>query len=452
MNSKKLARLFYAYIGVVVLIALFLLYFQQQQKKKTQNMGNPNVVTKNEDAEAYDKTDIGAQKVINIKTVISESNKEIVKTESDDTLSYFEVYQQLQSARACEVFYRFWREQGLSADVASRVSRPHYFYGQQVYSGDEQVPLSGGQVETLNYWVRQCYQLWADYGVFDNSKTASLPMNDVREAITQKLLTIAPVTNKEKALKNTRRLAVQWTNSFEQLEAAYEGEDSLEATAARALYDELENLQTLDDEIKSQWFAAQRNNHPGEESLRDQHFDLLRQIRALEQRIKSQKVPNQEKLEAALVDFQSFDQVMNNNMKTEFGDVVFEIVYALSGRQAFLFQYLGFEHAKSYGSKTKASQHRITPDQLMYAASGFENPTLHQWDIRYAMHLHLCDLGWDCGPQSPIIMNYCLFGLGSYPDACGQELQSFYNQYYISPSRLPDVLRFKSVYIELFDE
>ncbi|MCB1583938.1 MAG: hypothetical protein KDI92_12815 [Xanthomonadales bacterium] len=450
MNPKKLAMLFYGFIAAMVLLAIYLLYFQQQQAKK-QATNTANVVSQDEMVASVKHHQEASPRIVNIQSIQDKSVTRMDKTIEVDSLSYLDVYQQLQTARACQMFYRFWQANGLDADITQRVSRPVYQYGQPVYAATEQVPLTSEQNDTLEYWVIKCYQLWQDYGVFDTSKTDGIPLNDVVDAISIKLSTITAKTSKEQTLKKTRQLASQWAVSYQALEQAYEGDDSLEPTAAQALYDELAALQQLDDEVKNQWFAAQRNNQPDEESLRDQHFDLLRQIKAIENRIKEQKMVNHEKLMQAQLDFQGFDQAMNQALRTQDADVFFEVVYALNGKRTFAFHFLGFEHHSTYSRP--ADKHRITPDQMVFTASGLLQPSTNHGELRYAFHLYLCELGWDCGPLSPIVMNYCLLGpLSSYPDACGRNLSQFYQEHFISPNRWQDVMMFKLLYKELFYE
>lgn len=453
MKSKKLTFLFYTYIGIVVIVAMLLMYYQKQQKQKGSTTGKANVISRTDTGDTTDEPIKKSTHVIDVESVLSERQKVYETSESKSTLSYSEVYQDLQSARACQTIYRFWREQGITADVSKRVARPHYFYGQPVYAGTEQPPLTSGQEALLSYWIEQCVQLWINYGEFDNSNTASIPINDVLDAISRKLLEITPKNKKEQKLKQMRQLVAQWLSSYQGLEAAYEGEDTLDSSASQALYDQLERLKDLDEEVKAQWFAAQRNSLPDEEALRDQHFDLLKQIRALEYQIKDQKQVNKESLNQALDNFQGFDQAINEAIKTQYAEVFFEYIYAFNGKQSAFFQYLGFEYVSPINSRQPASQHRISPDQLVYEAAGYENVTMHQWELRYATHLYLCDIGWDCGPKSPIVMNYCLFGLmGSYVDACETDLPNYYQQKFISPNRWPDVMKFKSLYKELFNE
>jgi uncharacterized protein YdbL (DUF1318 family) len=456
MNPKKLAIMFYGFIGAVVLLALYLLYFQQQQAKKQQASNAANVISQVETTAPEKNQQKSPPKIINLQSIQDKRDQQAKEVIDTDKLSYLEIYRQLQTARACKFFYRDWRKRGLDADITTRVSRPVYKYGQQVYSGTEQVPLTTGQQDTLEYWVMQCHQLWLDYGVFDQVKSDAnllneIPLNDVVDEINKKLYSITARTSKEQALKKVIQLSDQWTTSYQALERAYEGDDSLEPTAAQAMYDELASLQQLDEEVKNQWFAASRNNQPDAETLRDQHFDLLRQIKALENRIKEQKKVNPDKLEQAILNFQTLDQAMNQALKTQDADVFFEVVYTFNGRRAYLFSYLGYEHHSTYSRP--ADKHRITPDQMVYAASDQLLSRINHGELRYAFHLYLCELGWDCGPQSPIVMSYCLIGpLQSYPDACGQDLPQFYHAQFISPNRWQDVMVFKSLYQELFYE
>jgi hypothetical protein len=449
MNHKKLKVMLYGLIATVVIIALYIVS-QQPQSKQQKSSGTANVISRFDVAETKNELTTTPKKNINIKSTQEKSNSVVNPEVPKDQLSYLDVYRQLQSARACQVFYKFWQQQGLEADVTKRVSRPHHFHGQQAYSGTEQLLLTTEQYETLEFWVSQCYQLWLDYGVFDGDKATTIPINDVKETIHNKLVSMVAKTPKERALKQTRRLINNWLASFTTLEDALDGEDSLDLTTAQILYDELVTLQTLDDEVKAQWFEAQANNHPNAGSFRDQHFDLLRQIRDLEFRIKEQKVVNHEKLNQAQLDFQGHDQAMNQAFRTKDGDVFFEIMYAMEGGKNPAFMYFGYKHQSNHGSP--ANLYSISPDQLVYEASGHESAVLHQWDLRYATHLYLCDLGWDCGPNSPIVMNYCLIGLGSYPDACGQSLPQFYQQQFLSPNHWQDVMVFKTLYQELFYE
>lgn len=451
MNPKKLAMIFYGFIAAMLVLALILFNFQQRPAEKQHLSEKANVISRVDTFKSTETQSKTPHKVVDLKSIQEKSPKLETVDSDSNSLTYLAVYQQLQTARVCKYFYRIWRQNSLEIDMSNSVGRPLYIYGETVYPGTEKVPLTPEQNDSLEHWVAQCYQLWQDYGVFDKEKTNAIPLNDITEAISTKLLSITPRTGKEQKLKNTRQLAEQWTVSYQTLEKAYEGDDSLEPTAAQALYDELTALQELDEEVKNQWFDAQRNNQPDSESLRDQHFDLLRQIKALENRIKEQKKINPDKLEQAILNFQSFDQAMNQTLRTKDADVFFEVVYTYNGKRAFVFNYLGFEHHSTYSKP--ADKHRITPDQLVFESSGRINSSMNHGELRYAYHLYLCELGWDCGPQSPIVMNYCLIGIfGSYPDACGKDLFEFYREHLISPNRWQDVMVFKSLYKELFYE
>jgi len=444
--------MFYGFLLVVVILAVFLLNYQiQQNKHRTEAKSGANLVSHVGD----DFRDVDSHAVK--QNIINVAPREMDFVVADGeapttvlTLSYLEIYQQLQTAKACHPFYDFWRRNGLAADSRKIVRPPVKLYGTAVYPPGEQVPLSAGQTAALTDWVKRCYGLWLDYGVFNQSDNQSIPINDISETLTKKLLATVPQSKKGRAIKQTRQLAAQWQRSFAQLETTLEGEDSINQAEIDAVHDEVEKLKQLREDLRLQWMDVRYSDESLAKSLLQQRNDLRQQIHQYEVELESQKVLNQDALNQVLAGYQIQDQKLNQALYSDVAEVFYEALTTLENQQVYWLSLIGFAN---HSITTQAlNQYRITPDQLVYEASGWQNRWLHSSDLRYAAQWYLCDLGMDCGPQSPIVMHYCLLGFSSSPRACGQNLQSFFYNDLISPNRLQDVLQFKNHYQELFGE
>ena len=167
MNQKLLARLFYGFLVFMVIVALFLLNYQVKQNKKREQTGNNiNVVSRVDDADIEKTAQIAKQPIINVSSM--DVKTQLVKDDTPVTasVSYLDVYRQLQTAQACRSFFEFWQRKGLDADITSMVRPPLKLYGDANYLSNEKAPLAAGQTEALKSWVYKCHQLWQAYGEF----------------------------------------------------------------------------------------------------------------------------------------------------------------------------------------------------------------------------------------------------------------------------------------------
>ncbi len=451
MNQKLLSYLFYGFLVAVIVLALFLLNYQiKHNKDRPNNQPVINVVSEAEtDSNVTDERPAKTP-VINISTIETAAKVEHSKVPADAALSYLDIYQQLQAAKACSRFYAFWRNNGLAADVSELVRPSQGLYGQVDLLPGEQVPLTAGQTEALVHWVQRCYGLWTDYGVFNAADNNTIPINDITDALTKKLLVTMPKSKAGKAIKQTRQLAAQWQQSFAQLVAVLEGEDSDDTAGLQLLHSEIEQLQQLREELRLQWLEVRHSDESLAQSLSEQRNDLYQQIDQYEAEIKSQKVVNQTQLKEVLADFQSHDQALIQALYTDVAQAFYEALITLEGEQTYWRNQLGFSYHSTQSEP--ANQFRITPDQLVFEISGRQNRLQHSHVLRYATQMYLCELGWDCGAKSMIVQEYCLFGMYTFPAACGKNLQDFFRQDLISPNRWQDVMQFKNHYQELFNE
>ena len=423
----------------------------QQNKQRQETKPVINVVTQVEADTTESNNRPAKQKIINLATIETGMHTEDSQASTAATaLSYLDIYQQLQAAKACSPFYQFWRRSGLEADLTALVRPPVKLYGQADYLPGEQAPLTTGQTETLVYWVKRCHGLWSDYGVFNAADNNTIPINDITDTLSKKLLTTVPQSKKAMAIKKTRQLATQWQQSFAQLEATLAGEDSSHLSDLQLIHDEIEQLKQLREELRLQWLEARDSDESLAQSLKQQRIDLLQQIDQYENEINDQKVVNQEALQQVVADFERHDQSLNQSLYTDVAEVFYEALITFEGDSLYGFNHFGFAYHSD--STQPANQYRITPDQLVFEVSGRHNRLQHSFVLRYTAQLFLCDLGFDCAARSPIMMHYCLFGMQAYPAACGKNLKVFFQHDLISPNRLQDVLLFKKYYQDLFDE
>jgi cytochrome c556 len=451
MNQKLLTRLFYSFLVVMVIAALFLLNYQvKQNKKREQGGSNINVLSRVDTDNLDSSSQKTKQEIINVTSVDVDVDAESMEPTTTVPLSYLSIYHQLQTAKACRSFYQFWRNNGLEVDITSVVRPPVKLYGEANYLPNDKVPLTVGQTETLKTWVQKCHGLWEEYGEFEPEPNHLIPKNDVADTITKRLVATVAKTNKEMAIKHVRQLAGQWQQGFDQIATALEGEDSGNPFELQRIHDQVAQLTQLRKDLSLQWLKVRFNNESEAALLNQQRSDLTEQIWQLEAEIKSQKVVSQEQLQQVVADFQNQDAALNRAIRTTDADVFYEALELYQGDNMWWLQDIGFAFYSLVNNPV--NQYRITPYQLVFEASGWRNQMARSADLRYAAQLYLCDIGWDCGAESAIVMSYCLFGIYSYPAACGQSLPAFLQNHLISPNRWQDVMHFKNLYKELYHE
>jgi hypothetical protein len=292
MNQGKRLIIRYGFVAVAILLVLLLLWNLSGKHSTKKNAINEISQQAADPPTAENQIAEKLQPAVNINDLTAKQTASDIDSKENESLSFMDIYRQLQTARACGLFYMRWQQFGLEWDLKQMVRSPVYVYGQPEYSAIEPIPISSEQSEMLTYWATACYQLWQDYGEFVDNKQNSIPVNDMVEAVSSQLMTTSAKTAKEQRLKQTLQLTAQWQDSLERLKQALEGEDSMGNSEVQSLYQQLETLQIQLEAAKQAWFDAQANELPNEDSLRDQYFDLLNQTRDLEQRIKSQKEVN----------------------------------------------------------------------------------------------------------------------------------------------------------------
>ncbi|KAA3639793.1 MAG: hypothetical protein DWP95_09785 [Proteobacteria bacterium] len=450
MGQKLLAYLFYGFLVLMVIAALFLLKYQLEQKniKQQQIDSRANVVSRvtTETTEQNTKQKSAPKKTTQ-STAISPANSQPDPESTQSSLTYLAVYRQWQNAQACKPFFQHWQQFGIQADPTDMVRPAQKFYGMPDYLPNEKQPLVGAQRTTLNHWQKICHELVRDYGIFTDDNTANATLtNNIADSIEHLLLNKSPKTAKEQALHSTRNIAALWQNSFNHLERVLAGTNSLSADEIISIEDELDQLSRRKGALNAQF-----SNDLSDDEV-DAIFTELASISdhetALAEQLNDQKLIDKEALTQAVNTFQSHDQKLNQSLHSRDADVFFEALHTIEGLYSYDLTILGFSRYRY----NKADSYRITPDQMVLAYSEWQNSHLQDDALRYATHLYLCDLGWDCSSNSALMMQYCLRHYYTYPDACGVDVTRFYQQYLISTNRMIDVLNFKAILQDLYHD
>ncbi len=447
MGQKLLA---YGFLALVVIAAIILLKYQLDHKdiKQQQVNNHPNVVTQ---MDRETTTKISVEKSTDKKltqNATSDTAELQLNTElSDNPLTYLDVYHQLQNAKACEPFFDQWQRDNIETDMTHIVRPTQKFYGMPDYLPNEKQPMTGGQNVLLKQWQQKCRILWDTYGTFDTrDKLNATVINDIPDAIKRHLLIISPKTTKEITLKNTQIITVQWQESFNNLEEVLVGDNSLPEEDIVVIEANLDQLRIHIGGLNAR-FTSDLSDDESRAIVEEINTNYA-QKEELETLLKNQKVINEDALAQAVSNFQSYDQKLNQSLHSQYADVFFEALQAIEGWTKYNLTKLGF----TYKRNSNADNYRITLDQMVLEHSEWQSPLLHSNDLRYATHLYLCDLGWDCGSDSAIMMYYCLRNLYTLPEACGLDVRTFYKEHLISPNRLPDVLTFKAILKDLYNE
>ena len=452
MSQKLLAYLFYGFLVLMVVAALFLLKYQLDQKdvKQQQIDSRANLVSRL-DSEAIVKPALQQQaNQVNSQTTISQQLESQPTQESaDQPLTYLQVYRQLQKVQACQPYFRKWQAEGIKADLTNIVRPATRLFGAPDYLPTEPQPISAGQQTMLNQWQAICLNLWHEYGVFSLERT-DLPtlVNDISTDIERFLNTLPTKTAKEIAIKNARKIAVQWQQSYKNLEQTLVGEDSVDEAQLLAWREEIERLKTLRTQISKEFRTIDNPSDEETNNMIEQQMELYEQITAIEKQITAQKAVNKDALAQAETAFESQNQALNKLLYGRDGDVFFEALRTLEGQQSNRITTIGF----NYNRFGKANSYRVSPDQMVLENSQWQSTHTQSNTLKYAAHLYLCDIGWDCSSESIIMLQYCLFDVYTHPDACGLDLRTFYQRHLISTNHMMDIRYFKNIYTDLFYE
>jgi len=443
MGQKILAYFFYGFLVLMVIIAVILLKYQLDQKalKQQQIQSRANVVTYTETADD-DQPAASSDKGSPKKDLSAANNRPPSdpdwSQQNPDTLSYSDIYQQLNLAKNCQPIFRTWQSDGSEADLTQLIGKPYVYYGDVIYETGQKPPPTPAQTQLLQQWQGQCLNLWRIYGDYDPSLNENQRLvTAIVETIEQRLNKTAAKTQREKQIKQVLNLSKQWQLRFNALEQALAGENSL--TEA-----ELADIQNQIQQLSGEQFriiTESQNNS----DLSEQISDINQEISQLNEVIANQKVKNPNTIEQAKVAFEAIDQQLFKQFYTTYGAVFYEALSTVVGHDNL--RYLG----SGFSLSGQASHQRITPVDMVLEANNIRNNLWHKESISSATLLYLCDLGIDCSATSGLMINFCLTGYPNYPDACGLTVQDFLRHHFISPNQWSDVNRLKGSYQEIFN-
>lgn len=454
MGQKLLAYLFYGFLVLMVIAALFLLKYQLGQKavKQQQIDSRANVVSRMEtESTVLLPNQKQTDKSLAQAKFSEKPENRLTKENANQPLTYLQFYRQLQQAQACQPLFKKWQAEGIKTDLQDIVRPAIRFYGEPDYLPNEPQPITGGQQTMLNQWQTICLNLWHDYGIFSLEQT-NLPTltNDITADIERLLNTLPTKTAKETAIKHVLKTARKWQQSFNQLTLAFEGEDSVDEAQLMAWNDEIQRLKTQRIEVSQEFRTIDNPSEEDINNITDQQTILYEQIRAIEKQIKAQKVVNKDTFAQAESAFESQNQALNKLLYSHDGDVFYEVLRTLEDHRdaGASITSTGLSYTSSY----KANSYRISPGQMVLEHSKWHTSFTQFNTLKFATHLYLCDLGWDCGADSVMMLRYCLLDMHSYAEACGLDVRTFYQQHLISANHMTDVEHFKNLYTDLFYE
>ncbi len=445
MGQKILAYLFYGFLILMVIAALILLKYQLDHKdiKQQQIDIRANVVSHSE-KDSKSPTESNTRE----KTESEQSSENMplkadqeLRQEEAGTLSYLDIYRQLNQAKTCQPIFLKWQSDGSKADLESLISKPYTYYGDPIYQLDQKPPITTAQKQLLQQWKDQCLNLWRLYGKY----TTDLQDNQfliaaIEENIELRLNSTLPETKREQAIKQVLKLTGQWRHRFTELEQALSGENSLTEAELADINSQIEQLSDEQFQIIADSQTAQNNSN-----LTDQIARINQEISELNDILMQQKVKNPDTIAQAKAAFESIDQQLFKQFYTPYGEVFYEALKTVVGHDNL--RYIG----SGYSAGGQASYQRITPINMVMEANNLRTNPWHRETVSSATLLYLCELGMDCSANSQLMINFCLTGYPSYPTGCGLTVHEFLRQQLISPNQWTDVQSLKNSYQEIFN-
>lgn len=445
MGQKILAYLFYGFLILMGIAALILLKYQLDHKdiKQQQIDSRANVVSHSE------KDSHSSQKTITDKTTKPKQSADNATLEADQklhqeeagTLSYLDIYRQLNQAKTCQPIFLKWQSDGSKADLESLISKPYTYYGDPIYQLDQKPPITTAQKQLLQQWKDQCLNLWRLYGKYTPDLQDNQFLNAaIAENIERRLNSALPTTKREQAIKQVLKFTKQWQLRFTELEQALTGENSLTEAEIADIHSQMEQLSDEQFQIIADSQTAQNNSN-----LTDQIARINQQISELNNILMQQKVKNPDTIEQAKAAFKSIDQQLFKQFYTGYGEVFYEALKTVVGHNNL--RYIG----SGYSAGGQAGHQRITPVNMVLEANNLRTNIWHRETVNSATLLYLCNLGIDCTATSELMIDYCLTDYFNYPSGCGLTVQEFLRQQLISPNQWSDVQRIKNSYREIFN-
>lgn len=145
-------------------------------------------------------------------------------------------------------------------------------------------------------------------------------------------------------------------------------------------------------------------------------------------------------------DFLAINQQLSQQLHTSDPDVFYEAQMALE--QANDISHFGFFPFKNIGhiKHEKLLTAYISPAEVLMQLTGMHDGEWFDLVIQHASQLYLCELGADCGPQSPVINFYCHSGLLLLdPVSCDLDYTTFLQHHYLNNNQWDDVQHMLSV-------
>lgn len=450
MGQKLLAYLFYGFLVLMVIAAIILLKYQLDHKeiKQQQIESRANVVSRVDQSEQHkpeyqpeaSKSDGDSQSSRQQTVEKSHTNP------SDNQLSYLELYHQLKTAETCQPIFSHWLTQGLKADLSEIVTGPFRYYGNPFYSYNDKPPLTTGQQNLLQHWQQTCLNLWHTYGgTRSKSDDDPLTLPDISLAIEQRLNKTAAKTPREIKLKEVLKASNLWQQRYHDLEQALQGEDSLSEQELVDINHQIDQLKQQQQQLYLSINDDSTNNDDINHDAIIEELNLIdKTITELYDLLQQQKVINQEHVLQQQEHFNNADEHLFRFFYTNFGEVFYEALTTIVGHNRV--RYLG----SGYSLGGKAADLRITPVNMVLEANNRSRQPWYTESLNSATVLYLCDLGFDCSANSPLMFHFCLTDYPNYPDNCGLHVRDFYQRYFISPNQWSDVMTFKHSFEELF--
>jgi len=448
MGQKILAYLFYGFLVVMVIAALILLKYQLDHKdiNKQQIDSRANVVTRIEtDQTTAPKTSINEETRTQEVVTITDSQAQSTQTQNAESLSYLAIYHQLKDAKTCQPIFYQWQTKGMQADLTELIGGSYRYFDSPDYGDNNKPTITAGQQTLLKQWHDKCLSLWQTYGDFEvNNEDQQTLINGITESIEHRLNNTATQTPREIELKNVIKISLQWQQSYDELEQALQGDDSLNEQELANINQQSRQLQSHLQQLYLDFRTEAESNDGINQTTMAEIDSLNQEIRRLSQLISDQKVINQDLVKQKSNAFSTLDQKLFSFFNTAYGEVFYEALTTVVGYENF--HYIG----SGYSRGGEAKNQRITPVDMVLEANNIHTSRWYSESLNAATHLYLCDLGMRCGSESPLMFNYCLKNFRVFPRACGLNVRDFYQNHFFSPNQWQDVQTFKNSYEDLF--
>lgn len=425
MRSKN--WIFLATVSVAILLYWWL---QQPQQGNHQQINTVTFQSKNKAQHAEAEV---TQKVDSITIEPSIDSAETTKpkaAQKDQKRTYMQVYHDLQLASVCNNFYTNNHENKGHFDYLAGLHNAHRYK----IKVDENAPDI--QVDALEKLVQRCLDLKSD--TFDRAKIfEAFPdyqfAYPVLVELRKELSLTTPQTPEEIHLAETIQTSKSWRKLYNALFAVLRGEYKHDQR-------QRDQFQQQITELQEQITFLYQTNPENSEAIEA----LNNEVTQLRIQSDERQPVDQVKLNEILASFFPVNEQMLNSLTTSHPESFRYLMTTLHMKSRYhLVIGAGQRYAQLLAKLPEDINWPQLPNQQIMIQSEHQDSDLFDLLIQPAADLYLCYLGADCGPESEMVLNYCLNWekdhYDSHVDACGKSLLDFYSENYLTANQWTDV-------------